>query len=150
MAETITTADTPIQLWVFYSHVKSISFIFTDGNKAEFIQGKYYTSDPIKVAALKREIKAGNKSFFIKPGEETIMSDDLDPVTALKKKLRSELMQELIDQGLIVATAQSPDSGKSEQGKLNVQSTSDLAAISAGGDGASMGIRLAQLKNQAS
>ena len=78
MAEIITTADKPIKLWVFHSYTKSINYVFPNGDRAEFVNGKYHTSDEDKANHLTNEIKRGVRAFYVKPGEETIMSDDLD------------------------------------------------------------------------
>lgn len=125
----------PVQLWVFHSYQKSCSFIFPNGAKAEFINGKFYTPDEGLALILTQEIIVNRSPyFFIKPGEETIMSDDLDPTVKLKKQLRAEIMQELYQEAMKITMAASSSPGDYDAGKLKVQNTRDIESVTAGAD----------------
>lgn len=135
----------PKKLWVFNSHAKSCSYIFANGSKAEFINGKFYTPEESRARELTMEIVLHRSPyFFIKKGEETIMSDDLDPVVKLKKQLRSEILQELYQEAVKIQMGASAETGDYVPGKLNAQSTRDIESITAGAD-QTTGAKLAQI-----
>lgn len=135
----------PVKLWVFNSHQKSCRYIFSDGAKADFVNGRYYTPEENKALELTRQIIVHKSPyFFINKGEETIMSDDLDPEVKLKKKLRAEILQELYQEAIKITMGASNSPGDSVQGKLNAQSTRDIEAVAAGGD-QTTGARLASI-----
>jgi hypothetical protein len=140
-----TAQSGPVKLWVFHSHQKSCRYIFSDGSKADFVNGRYYTPEEGKARELTQQIVIHRSPyFFIKPGEETMMSDDLDPVVKLKKQLRAEIMQELYQEAIKITMGASNTTGDSVQGKLNAQSTKDIEAVAAGAD-QTTGARLAAI-----
>jgi hypothetical protein len=141
--ETLATASNPKLLHVFYSHIPSVRYGFRDGTFADFIKGRYYTDNEIYIAELQNEVKLRHPTLFIKAGAETIMSDDLDPNAVLRKNARRELMFEMLQ-----ALDPSRDLCQYTQGKLNAQSTLDMASLAAGGDSTQANVKLRQLLEQ--
>jgi len=80
--------------------------------------------------------------MYVDPNEITVSLDRTDPVAALKGRMRLEVLQELQAE-MAAATNPNNDMGNSDPGKFTPASTSNIAAVTAGGDAST---RLAALK----
>ncbi len=127
---------------LFKSRMPNWVFIFPNGKRAVFSKGMYMTTDPKEIAHLNLEIELGHPAMYVDPNEVTVSLDRIDPVAALKGRLRQELLAEIAAE-MAAATNPANDMGNSEQGKLKPASTSDIVAVTAGGDAAA---RLANLR----
>jgi hypothetical protein len=126
---------------LFKSHVNSLKYVFKDGTVANFIAGKYYTSVKKHVEELKAEV-AGNPTWeiYIDSKESTIDTAAVDPLSRLRAELEVKIRKEMAAQ-----INPQNDFGKVEQGIFSPASTTDIAAVSAGGDGAQLAQRLSSL-----
>jgi hypothetical protein len=129
---------------LFKSTHQSIKYIFRDGVTAYFIHGMYHTTNPKHIEELNAEVAAKHPHIFIDSKEKTIDTEKVDPISKLRDKLRAEILDEM-------ARNSNPlnDFGSSNQGNLNPASTMDIAAVSAGGDGAQLVSRLQNLVGKA-
>lgn len=117
---------------LYKSPQPSWKYIFPDGTIGFVIRGEYFTDDPGKIEHLDNEIRKGFQMFYIDPNEKFVSQERLDPLIGLRNRMREELMAELKEE---MARAQNPNNnmGTSEQGKLNAQSTRDIAPVTIGG-----------------
>jgi hypothetical protein len=125
---------------LFKSTHASIKYIFRDGSTANFIHGKYSTSVKKHIEELNAEVEARHPHILVDPKEITIDTEKTDPISKLKDKLRAEILDEMARQSNPLN-----DFGSSDQGNFSPASTSDIASVSAGGDGAQLVSRLANL-----
>lgn len=108
-----------------------------NGKVAHFIVGpgqrfgRYITSNPVEIALLNKEIELRHPNIFVDANESELTPEMADPLTALRARIRAEILAE---EQAKVAAATNPERnmGNSEQGKLNAQSTSDVAATALG------------------
>jgi hypothetical protein len=154
------------QVYIFRNRISSCNYVFEDGTVANFVGGIYTTDDPMKAQELqnlvdgvqKKRDNKGNEVFnaagenvwaktskhphiYQDEGVKTIDSAQLDPLWAIKEKLREELRAEM---GLVDPNR---DMGNYEQGNLNPTSTQDIASASTGGSGA-RSISIKELQSQ--
>lgn len=86
---------------LFKSQFTSHRYIFKDGKTAAFIDSKYLTDVESEIEELNHEIKLGHPTIYVDPDQVTIDPKDLDPLNAIRKSLREEIMQELVsDKGI--------------------------------------------------
>jgi hypothetical protein len=132
-------------LHIFKSTLPSVNYIFGNGKPAVFQQGRYLTDQEEEVATLQYEIKKGHPHIFQDPAELTVESDMLDPMVALKAKVREQVLAELAEEA---ARAIDPkrDMGTSNQSQVKPASTKDIAVAAAGGSGAALVSSLANIK----
>lgn len=109
---------------VFRSNVPSCVYVFKAGKRACFMGGKYTTNIAHEIEELDEEIRQGHPHITSKP-EEKVMQND--PMEVLRAKFREELLAEQA-----AAAKINTNIGASEQGKLNVATSKDLAQVSAG------------------
>ena len=139
------------QLHVFKSRQPYVKYAFQDGREAEFLKepgkttGVYYTNQQELIDELNYQISKRHPLIFVDANEVTILAEDRDPKVRQRKQLVAELMAE----GW-VKTDPSNDMGNSIQGPLNAGSTTSIAAVSAGGDGANDAARLSALASKLS
>lgn len=115
-------------------------FIVGPGSRA----GRYFTTNPVEIALLDNEIALGHPNIYVDDNERELTEEAADPVSFMKASIRAQLIKEL---GLNELRATDPerDMGKSEQGKLNAASTTDIASVAAGGSAQSLQARLVNL-----
>lgn len=118
-------------LHVFKSTLPYVNYVFTDGKVAHFMGGTYLTSSQKEIDELNKEIADGHPVISVDSAQITVESDMLDPVKALKTKLREEILAEL---AIETAKAQDPnrDLGTSDQARVKPSSTRDVAALVGG------------------
>jgi hypothetical protein len=127
-------------LHCFFSSIPSINFILKNGKQCAFVDGAYYTDSPAEIEELTTEISAGHPHLYIKKEQETIESNLLDPMEALKAKFFAEFAAQQ------AAATEDPtrDMGESETQKLQPGNTNNIAEAAAGGSGAARLLAMAQ------
>lgn len=104
-----------------------------NGKPLHFKFGKYATLDADEIAFLDKAI-ARNEfagTIYIDPNARTLSEEEENPMKALEKQIIARYLAEQA-----AATDPANDFGNYEQTKLNAASTSDIAPVAAGGDGA--------------
>ena len=83
-------------LHVFLSTMQSVNYLFTNGKAAVFQFGRYLTDSDSEATHLDAEIANGHPHIFrpTNEAERTIQSDELDPMSRLRKQLREEIIKE--------------------------------------------------------
>ena len=129
-------------LTVFKSSLPSINYIFKNGKPAIFINGAFRTDVDWEIGELTNEVKLGHPHIYIDKNEVTVDSAMLDPMAQLRARIIAEEAEK------IRAAAGNPDRdmGTSEQQKLNVGTTRDIAEAAVGGSGTSLAARLVNLQ----
>lgn len=136
---TTETIEVP-RLHVFHSTTKYMQTVTPTGRKILFIGGVFYTKHPEEIEFLNAMCNDSERGIYVVASEKTIAEADRDPMTALRNKLRTEILAEMQAQ-----INPSNDRGFSEQGRLNPANTRDSAAVAAGGDATSMHEQVARL-----
>lgn len=138
MLEAIDPAGPIRILTIFKCQLQSCTYYMGNGKPIIFQSGKYLTDDSTEIEALKEEIRKGHPHIYIDPKEETVKSDDLNPMNVIKKKHFEEFLEE---QRLAHERALDPmaNISESKQESLKAASTTNIAAAMAGaGAGASL------------
>lgn len=115
-------------LHVYHSATKSMQMVTPRGKLITFISGKHYTDDE-EVIQFLNEVVTQKRGVSVNPAQLTIPAEERDPMTALRNKLRAELLAEMQEQ-----LNPNKDGGTTVQGPLNATSTRDIAAVAAGGN----------------
>lgn len=130
-------------LRVFKSTIPSINFVFGDGTVASFQSGRYFTDDAQKIASLEYEVSKNHPHIYIDSAETEVDSTMLDPIAALRARLREEILAEEAAK-LSAAVDPNRDMGTSDQAPVKPANTLNVAAISAGGSGVQIAERVAK------
>lgn len=129
-----TTTTTMVEKRLYKSTLKFNNVVFPNGHVAHFKGGMYVTDNADYIGYLDAQIKQNGFGgvIFIDPNASTITAEQENPMLALRKKFYEEFEAER-------AAHMNPanDMGQSEQGKLKPASTTDIAPVALGGDGAS-------------
>ena len=118
---------------LYKSTIKFNNVIYPNGHVAHFKGGMYATDNPAYIEYLDKEIAANGFGgiIYIDPNATTITAEQENPMLALRKMFFEEFQAEKLAQ-----VNPGNDMGSSEQGKLNPASTTDIAPVALGGDGA--------------
>jgi len=127
------STTSPVEKRLYKSTIKFNNIVFPNGHVAHFKGGVYATDNPSYISYLDKEIAEGGFGgiVYIDATARTITAEQENPMLALRKKFYEEFQAE---QSAHVNP--SNDMGTSEQGKLTPASTTDIAAVALGGDGA--------------
>jgi hypothetical protein len=108
--------------------------------------GWYMTKNPVEIALLDQEVMSNHPNIFIDKDEWEVTPEMADPMMALRAKIRAEIIAEEKARIELISDP-NRDMGESVQGKLNAQSTADIAPTAAGGgpSAASVSSRLTAL-----
>ena len=109
---------------IYKASMQAFRIIRPDGKVIHVLNGQLITDNPIDIEYLDAQIALGK--LRLRPAEQ-VTSTDLDPIAALKAKLKEEARQEILAE-----TASS-----SATAKLAPASTSDLVDTSAMSDSVS-------------
>lgn len=117
-------------LTVFKSRIPSVNYIMPNGKPLIFQAGQYLTDDIKEIEHLKAEIKAGHAHIFQEsaPEAQTIQSDMLDPMAALKAKFFAEFQAQQQS-----ALDPKSDKGTTTQVPLKPASSKDIAPAASNG-----------------
>lgn len=118
---------------LYKSTARSCNVIMPKGQTLHFKFGRYATRDEDEIAwldsCIKRNEFAGQ--IYIDPNARTISEEEENPMKALEKQIIAKYLAEQAKH-----TDPSNDMGESKQGPLKATSTSDIAPVALGGDGA--------------
>jgi len=136
MSDETLTPVTPTKMFNQYlSSVPSIQIITGNGKAIVFVNGKYHTDKVDEIAFLDGVVAEDRGTIYVNRDKPTVSAEDLDPMKALEAQFRAKFIAEMQAQ-----LDPNNDRGTSEQGKLNAASTTTIAPVAAGGDGASAGL----------
>jgi len=118
---------------LYKSTLKFNNVIFPNGHVAHFKGGMYVTDVPAQIEYLDAQIAQNGfgGAVYIDPTARTITAEQENPMLALRKRLFEEFEAERL-----AKIDPNNDMGSSAQGKLNPASTTDIAPVALGGDGA--------------
>jgi hypothetical protein len=85
---------------VFKSSLRSCKYIFKDGTNGYFIDGRMVTDNEDHIAEMEHEIKHKHPTFFIDDKDSTSDTPQLDPMSALKKKIIEDYLKEQKEQAV--------------------------------------------------
>lgn len=114
--------------FVFFSRIPNSNVIFPDGSQANFTNGRYATDDPSKANFLKSECKLGNPYIYFDPDKEVVTETDLDPMAEYNARIIAAY------EAKKAAEDKTVDRGTSDQGKLNVADTRNIASAESDSD----------------
>jgi hypothetical protein len=130
---------------LYFGSLPFMNYVFTDGHLAVFKHYRYATDKPEEIAALDYEVSKGHPYITVKPDQMWLTAEMEDPMKALKAKIIAEYLAEK-------AAHVNPENnmGVSSQESIKPASTTDIAAVAAGGDATQSAAKLVQLaKTQA-
>jgi hypothetical protein len=130
---TATIESPAVEKRLYKSTLKFNSVVFPNGHVAHFKGGMFITSDADQIAYLDAQISKNGFGgvIFIDPNARTLTAEQENPMLALRKKFYEEFQAEKLAQSNPMN-----DLGTSDQGKLKPASTTDIAPVALGGDGA--------------
>lgn len=106
----------------------SMQYIFGSepikGRVANFVRGMYATKDPIEVDELKKEVSLNHPHIYVEPGLEVVDEDFLNPIEAIKRQAREEMLKELLSKGVDLK-----DFGTYDHKKFKPTSTTEVSAL---------------------
>jgi trehalose/maltose hydrolase-like predicted phosphorylase len=118
---------------LYKSTARSCNVITPQGETLHFKFGRFATRDEYEIAWLDGMIKRNEFAgqIYIDPNARTLSEEEENPMKALEKQI---IAKYLSDQAKHLDP--SNDMGESKQGPLKATSTSDIAPVALGGDGA--------------
>ena len=112
----------------YFSARPSLNITMPLGERIRFVGGTYITDSKHEIEFLDEQIKLGHGMIFTRKGQETVTSEALDPLAAIKKKAVEEY---LANQQRAMDPKQ--DMGNTSSNiSASVQTTRDLSSISVG------------------
>ena len=115
---------------VYRNSMPGAAVVFPDGQRAEFLGGRYVTDNQNFINILDSEIARGNIHLRRGSDEEALGYGD-DPIAALRAKIIADYKE---DQARIAKElSEGKQLGNSVQGTINAASTTDIASVAAGG-----------------
>lgn len=115
---------------LFRSTLLSCKYIFSKGTVANFVNGKYATSNLGEIAELEEQISQGHQHIYVRKGEETIDYDVTDPLAELRKKFFAEF--QAAESKRAAEQADGREMGSYDQTKLKAANTTDIQAVTVG------------------
>lgn len=112
---------------LYKSRIYSCKYAFKNGKEANFVDFKYLTDIKSEIEELDYEISLGHPTLYVDPTRKTVDTSKIDPLEDIRKKAVDDYIAQQKN-----ATLMSNDRGTSEPGKLNVATTVNVAAASAG------------------
>lgn len=116
---------------LYKSTMKFCNVVTSKGHILHFKGGFFATDNPAYIEFLDTEIAAGGfgTSIYIDPNARTMTAEQENPMLAMKNYFYEQFKREQAEQ-----MDPNQDRGTSNQGTLKPASTSDIAAVVAGGD----------------
>lgn len=125
---------------LYFASMPFMNYVFAKGKLAVFKHHRYATDVPEEIEELDKEVAAGHPNIRIDPEMRYLTAEMEDPMKALRARFYAEFMKEKMAQ-----INPENDMGKSEQVAIKPQSTSDVAAVAAGGDATQTAAKLVAL-----
>lgn len=79
---------------LYKSHIPYCKFIFSKGKEASFIGGRFHTAVESEISELDAEVASNHPFIFTDAAEPNVDTEQLDPMEAIKKQVRAELLAE--------------------------------------------------------
>lgn len=136
---TTETIETPKKR-LYWATMPFLNYVFKKGKMAIFKHHRYATDTPAEIAELDEEIAAGHPQIYIKEDQKYLTAEMEDPMKALRAKFFAEFQAQ--QAGFVNPQN---DMGNSSQEQIRPQSTSDIAAVAAGGDATQTATKLVAL-----
>lgn len=105
-------------------------YTFRDGTEAIFLNGEYLTDKQKQIAELDEEIEAGHPYIYKVKGKEQVDTTFVDPMEAIKAKVREELLAEAA--ALRAGISNVEDSKSDQNAKIVVGNTTTVGEAMAG------------------
>lgn len=115
---------------LFLCTILSCKYGFSRGTVANFVNGKYATSNPDEIAELEYQIKMGHPHIYVRKGEETVDYDVNDPMAELRKKFFEEFKAS--EKARIDSQVDGRDMGEYTQARLKTGNTTDIQPVTIG------------------
>lgn len=125
---------------LYWATMPFLNYVFKKGKMAIFKHHRYATDNPAEIAELDEEVAAGHPQIYIKEDQKYLTAEMEDPMKALRAKFFAEFQAQ---QAAFVDP--NNDMGTSTQEQIRPQSTSDIAAVAAGGDATQSAAKLVEL-----
>lgn len=113
----------------YFSTRARVNITMPNGKRINFVAGTFVTDSQDEITFLDEQIKLGMQVIYTKKGQETITSDALDPLAAIKKKAVDEY---LATQSKQLDPQRDMGNTESKGAGLDVATTKSIAAISVG------------------
>lgn len=140
---TTETTSTIPKKHLFWSSMPFMNYVFSKGKMAVFRHHRFATDNPEEIAELTREINLGHPQLSIKQDALYLTEEMEDPMKALKAKIIADYIAE---QAKHIDPAN--DMGNSSEERIRPMSTTDVAAVAAGGDATQSAAKLVALTQQ--
>lgn len=125
---------------LYWATMPFMNFVFPNGKVAVFRHHRFATEVPSEIEVLDQEVAGNHPYIYVKQDALYLTEEMEDPMKALRARFYAEFMKEKLAQ-----INPENDMGKSEQGPIKPQSTSDVAAVAAGGDATQSAAKLVAL-----
>lgn len=135
-------SDTP-KKHLYWSTMPFMNYVFTKGEFAHFRHHRFATDVPEEIEQLNNEVARKHPHIYIKPDQPYLTEEMEDPMKALKKKIIAEFLAQQA-----AFTDPENDMGNTKQEAIRPQSTTDIAAVAAGGDATQSAAKLVELTTQ--
>ena len=125
---------------LYWATMPFMNFVFPNGKVAVFRHHRFATEVPSEIEVLDREVAGNHPYIYVKQDALYLTEEMEDPMKALRAKFFAEFQAQ---QAAFVDP--NNDMGTSTQENLRPQSTSDIAAVAAGGDATQSAAKLVEL-----
>lgn len=112
----------------FESNLRSMRYVFANGDVAHFVQGEYFTNKENEIEELGAEVDAGHPHISIDKAKLLVDTKFRTP----EEKIREQIIAELQAQGRLIAEGTSDFGTSDQQLKLQVGNTRDVASAMSG------------------
>ncbi len=136
---TTETVETPTKR-LYWATMPFLNYVFKKGKMAVFKHHRYATDDPAEIEELDAEIAGKHPQIYFKADQKFLTAEMEDPMKALRAKFFAEFQAQ---QAAFIDP--NNDMGKTSQEQIRPQSTTDIAAVAAGGDATQAAAKLVEL-----
>lgn len=137
---TNTVANEAPKKRLYFASMSFMNYVFSKGKVAVFRHHRFATDVPEEIAELDKEVSLNHPYISIKPDMMYLTEEMEDPMKALRARIIAEYVAEQSKH-----TDPSNDMGNSASGTFKPMSTTDVAAVAAGGDATQAAAKLVEL-----
>lgn len=124
------TNPAPKMLRIFKNTQLNSNYITTKGKQLNFLNGRHLTDNTADIKELQAEVDAGNPHIYVDPLDTEVDSKLVDPMEALKAKIRAELLEEQARESNAIGHISNTDSKPLLSGIANSSTIASGAADS--------------------
>lgn len=125
---------------LYFASMPFMNYIFSKGKVAVFRHHRFATDIPEEIAQLDHEVALNHPYISVKKDMMYLTEEMEDPMKALKAKIIADYLAEQAKH-----IDPTNNMGNSDQGTFKPMSTSDVAAVAAGGDATQSAAKLVAL-----